>query len=471
MENKKSISDITISERRESVNINRIEEKRRTKTVSSYKKKNRKIRPIIITVIFFTVIIVFVISFFFHSSKINVRSKSETISFLNDTYKGVFSDTKTDTVVRIKSVGKIKITNSTNERQILREDTRFETLSKGEKNIYKIFDRVTIKKRSSVVVSAYSDSYGERYNLKKGEKLKVPGFKEAKMTEEYRDIVGEISEDFVFSDKITESGNKEDKIKTLGQSNYEIIEVEAKVSNEISSVGVEEVFNKAKGKIKIINNTKKNQKLRKETRFKFKDLVFKTYKSVTIPANSSVVVDAFADEAGRKYNIKKDIDFIVPGFKEAKMNYEYKNIVGLSFTDFSGGMIGKINIPNKNELVAVKEKLKVKSYKILKDKLNKINSGDEYIIINSKLNVIDEFDVKSVGEKVFVNIVSKQKIPVLKKVDFANMILKISEKGKASKIKINDFSKLQFKILDMENFNISKNKDIIFSVTGSAKVS
>jgi hypothetical protein len=421
------------------------------------------------------VFIILIISFFFHSVEVKVTSKKDNITFLNDVYTGLYNKNNLNNQNEVKkiSLGKIKITNNTKDLQTLREETRFQFGEGDKKIIYKILNRTSIKSKGSIVVDAYSDGFGEKYNQKKGdEKLVVPGFKEAKMTKEYENIFGQIEEDFSFSSEEVKKNN-EDSIKTLGYTGYEIITIPYESKKEISSIGIEEVFKKATGKIKIINNTNKNQKLRKETRFQNGDLIFKTQKSVTIPSNSFVVAEAFADESGRIYNIGKDNKFVIPGFKEAKMMQEYEKITGVVYSDFVGGMIGKINIPNKDELEIAKSNLNKESLELLQGRINNHNKKKDYVFLDVSSAIENIFKTEVNGDKIIVSLESTKKIPVIKKSDFIAMILKSNEVAseKLNSIEIKDFSKLNFKIINDDNFDINSENDILFSINGNAEIS
>lgn len=476
MDNKKSITDVKISQTREDFNKDDSAEKEVSeKNISSYKVKNKKVWPIFLGGIVFVIVILLFFSFFLHSSDIKIKSKTENITFLNDVYTGEYNENETvDINEPTKSVGEIIITNNTKNTQTLREETRFQLGEGGEKIIYKIFKRVSIKAGKSVAARAYSDGVGEKYNLKKSDNiLNIPGFKEAKKNLEYKNIFGKIKTDFVFTDTEIDTKNITKKPKTLGLTDYEVFTISSQAQEDVASIGVEDIFESSKGRIKISNKTKKNQRLRKETRFQNGDLIFKTYKSVTIPSKSSVVVDVYADESGKSYNLKKDTIFNIPGFKESKMDDEFEKITAVSVSDFSGGMIGRVNIPNKNEFDKAKDNLYKKSIDDLKNKLDNDSKKEEYIFLDSSADIENDFSVESNGDKNTVIIKSIKNIIAIKKIDFISMILKTEQTSEEDlkNVEINDFSGLSFKIVDENNFDIRSQKDILFSINGSAKIS
>ncbi len=480
-----SIRDIEISERREEFNHRKepINTENSSKGVS-YKAKNKKIWPKFLAFGIFAILVFTALSFAFHSASVIVKPKTEKLTFSNDIFTATVDDKNfTASVSENKaksgkiSKGKITIINNTKKKQNLREETRFQIGEGDSKIVYKIYKKVTIPAGKTVTVSAFSDGSGEKYNKSKGTKLKIPGFKEASMNTEYEKITGEIAEDFKTSDedlKNSENSKTENKEKkeSLATVKYRVLEITAEDSKQISSIGVEEVSEKATGKIKITNNTNKTQKLRKETRFGNDGLIFKTYKSVTIPAKKSVIVDAFADEAGEKYNIEKGIKFDVPGFKEAKMDNEYKNIFGVSETAFTGGVVGKKNIPNKDELEKAKKDLEKSVLDTLAVKSKKNTQKGDFILVGNNPYTQYNFKTKSVDNKVEVSVKAIQKIPIIMKKDFIAMILKSENitTEKIDQLDIKDLSDIELRILSPETFNIDSGDNFQFSVKGNAKV-
>ncbi len=472
----KSIRDIAVSERREKFN-NRGGLKN-TRGVS-YKAKNKKLWPKI-SFIFITFIVFFItFSILSHSATVTVSPKTEKLTFSNDVYMAVVDLEESILSTNMKnnqsgniSEGKITIINNTKSDQILKEKTRFQFGQNEQKTIFKIHDRVTIPAEKRITVTAFSAGVGEKYNKEKGTNLKIPGFREAKMTKEYQGIVGIIEETFVTTEKTTSKKQislKKDGKEALAKIKYQVIEFNLSEQKEISSIGLEEVSKKAKGKIRIINNTNRVQKLRKETRFSNGDLVFKINKSTTIKARSSVVVNAFADVAGEGYNIKKGMEFSIPGFKEANMTREYKNIVGIAESNFTGGKIGKKNIPNKIELESAKEYLK----QLLAEKLEiKIIEEKDVIVIGNNFQTQYNFKTESKGDKVLLSLNIIQRVPVIWKENFITMILESEEISteRVDQLKIKNLSNSQFEILNSDKFNIDSGDNFLFSINGNLDI-
>jgi hypothetical protein len=371
------------------------------------------------------------------------------------------------------SKGDIEISNNTEKSQNLREETRFQIGEGDKKVIYKIYNKITVAAGKSVIAEAFSDGSGEKYNKQIGTDLQIPGFKESNMTKEYKDITGKIVKAFETSSEETKTKEGDDP-KTSPPVMYQVLELVAEGEQEIESIAIEEVSEKATGKITITNNTSKTQKLRKETRFGNKYLVFKTYKSVTIPSKESVTVDAFADVAGELYNIKKGTKFDIPGFEESEMDYEYKNISGVAETKFSGGMIGKKNIPNKEELADIKEELKKEVLGTLEMKIKSNKILSDFIVLGGDdIDKQYDFETLSVDDKVLVSMRAVHKIPMINKKDFISMIIKSEEitTEKIDQIEIKNFPDIEFKILNQNVLNMDSGDSFSFSVKGNAEIS
>ncbi|PID83630.1 hypothetical protein CSB11_00255 [Candidatus Campbellbacteria bacterium] len=466
-----NITDIEISEkRREFTNL---QNNKRT-----FKQKNKRIWYKFLA--FFVLALAFFvfISYFLHSATVEIKPKTENLVFSNDIYTATISDgqnidgQKGNTAGEISkiSAGKITIKNDTDQRQSLRKETRFQT---EDGLVFKTYSAVTLKPKSEATVKAFSDGVGEKYNIKKDANLTVPGFKEAKMDDEFEKITGKVAEDFVFTkDDTTKQVTQQKVEKTEGSIKYSVLTTELERSKEIASIGVDSAEKKAEGEIEISNNLSKAQKLRKETRFQSKNgSVYKTFKSVTIPAKGKVKAKVFADVAGEKHNASKGTNLVVPGFKEAKMDKEFENIKAVVSSDIKGGSIGKTNIPNKDELEKAKTELK----NTILDELTietKKQKKDGDIILGNNFHTSYNFATESVGDKVVVKVKAIQKAPVVSKKDFIKMIFKSDNKKieNLDNIEIQNYSKLVFRILNPQSFNIGSGQSFNFAVKGDAVV-
>lgn len=246
---------------------------------------------------------------------------------------------------------------------------------------------------------------------------------------------------------------------------YELANFSFSLQEEMDSIGVEERENKATGKIKIINNSNETQKLLKETRFRNENKIFMTYKSVTVPANSSIIADAFATEAGQEYNLSQGVKFDIPGFEEVNSPL-FTKMSGEVAESFTGGLIGKNNIPDKNDLKLAREtsqdKLEVMADSEIVDKIK-----EGYLLVDSRS--FREFSEKmsSQENKVILTTTLNVQTILFKESNFLQMILNLDEQDEDLKIK--DITSLKFDILS-ENLSIDAADDFNFNLQGNIKI-
>ena len=246
---------------------------------------------------------------------------------------------------------------------------------------------------------------------------------------------------------------------------YEIKNFSFSTKKEIKSVGIEEKKEKATGKIKIINNSDKAQKLRKETRFRNGDKIFMTYKSTMIPAHSSIVAKTFATEPGEEYNLPVGTKLDIPGFEEVNSPL-FKKMSGEISEEFTGGFLGKDNVPNKDDLELARKTSRDK-LEILADSKIVDNLPEGYLLVDSQL--FRDFSEKmlSIDDKIILTTVINIQAIVFREDDFLKMILNLKEKDKNLKIK--DRTSLRFKILS-DNFSVDAGDSFDFSVQGKIKM-
>lgn len=111
----------------------------------------------------------------------------------------------------------------------------------------------------------------------------------------------------------------------------------------VDASGTEHAEEKASGNITVYNETAKQMRLIKNTRFQSPDgLVFRIPASVDVPAMQAgkagtATVTVFADATGPKYNIAPTDKFTLPGLKGGA---DYAKIYAKSSAAFSGGFSG-----------------------------------------------------------------------------------------------------------------------------------
>ena len=445
----------------------------------SYKTKNKRnfIKILLILVLFIAIFIS--VSMIFHKANIEISSKGKSHTFSNDFFVAVADIKEVDgqqkeEVQDVKSivVGDIKIINNTSKDVKLVKRTRFQV----DDLVFRIQKSVTIPAKKNIIAQGVAEKEGGDYKITKDTKLEIPGFKESNLMDKYENVYGLANIDFDFgknSDEKIEPETTEkaedgdDKVGNLPEIKYNTFSVISTAEKRISSIGIDEIEKKADGKIKIVNNTSKTQKIVKNTRFKKDDLIFKIKTSTTILPKSSTIVNATADIAGTDYNIKKETKLEIPGFEEAKLMDHFKNIYGLVETDFTGGNIGKENIPDKNELEKTENELKKQLAEDLDTKVRKFVLN-KYLLIKGGEKTIYNMKTISVDDDVLVVVEATRKGQIINKDDFIKQAL-LSDEVTLDDLKdleIVGIHKLDVKILDSESFDPESGESFKFSVSG-----
>lgn len=124
---------------------------------------------------------------------------------------------------------------------------------------------------------------------------------------------------------------------------FEMLSLSDEKSIEVSAGEKTYVERRAEGRVTLYNNNESSQKLLIDTRLESPDgYIYKTKIATEIPGKSgnnpgSIEVDVYADEAGDVYNIDKDTDLKVVGFRGSP---KYETVYAKSLTDIEGGFKG-----------------------------------------------------------------------------------------------------------------------------------
>ena len=250
---------------------------------------------------------------------------------------------------------------------------------------------------------------------------------------------------------------------------FKIINYTFETKKEVEVKMVQNVKRPAVGKIKIINNTNKAQKLRKETRFETPDgKIFKIYKSITIPPKLSIIRDAFADKPGPEYNLKKGVKMTIPGFKEVNNTYLYKNMSGEIASDFQGGYIGKEYLPNEEDYKTKKAEIEREiEEKLPLLTLSKIDKN-QYILNLDGIFAKTDYKVVTENGKNYISAITNVKAVIFKKDDFLSLITHLS-KDVISDYDLKSKSFLKFKIFNKESLNLDNLIEFKFKISGDVK--
>lgn len=145
---------------------------------------------------------------------------------------------------------------------------------------------------------------------------------------------------------------------------------EDEISQEFSATGVSEVNQRASGRLRVYNNYSLLQVLVENTRFlSAEGKLFRSTKSVTVPAGGDLEVPVTAAESGSSYNIKPTT-FSIPGLVGSP---RYTQVYAKSFSAMSGGLEGKTTQVSQTDLSRAQEELENKLGQELRRELEEIS--------------------------------------------------------------------------------------------------
>ena len=181
----------------------------------------------------------------------------------------------------------------------------------------------------------------------------------------------------------------------------QLFNIEKSASKSFPATGEKDVAQKARGKIVVYNDLAVTQQLIATTRFETKEgLVFRTLKSITVPAAKSssgtMEVEVIADKPGIEYNIAAS-DFIVSAFKEKNDQEKLKKVYGKSVQPMKGGTSGKAKVVTDQDYQAAKDVLMEELKRVVAEAL-KSQSANLKIINSANVVIKDTQSTAQVDE-------------------------------------------------------------------------
>jgi len=135
----------------------------------------------------------------------------------------------------------------------------------------------------------------------------------------------------------------------------QLISTDKTVSKTFNATGEKDVAQKARGKIEVFNDQNTSQSLVATTRFQTDaGLIFRTLKSISIPAGKSLIVEVIADKAGADYNVSPS-NFVVSSFKESGDKEKLTKVYGKSTEAMHGGTSGKAKVVTESDYNKAKD--------------------------------------------------------------------------------------------------------------------
>lgn len=256
-------------------------------------------------------------------------------------------------------------------------------------------------------------------------------------------------------------------------------------TKEIPATKEVDVFKKAEGPIIIYNSySSANQRLIKNTRFESPDgKIYRLTQSVVVPGTQikngetlpgSALVVVTADSPGQEYNIGNS-DFSIPGFKG---DPRYGKFYARSKPDtpISGGFSGKKKVADEKDIETARADLK----NLIRDELirNALSQKPaDYVMYDDGMFFSFEDGDVSSNENILLNdtvsVTEKGSVQIII-FNSGELSKIIAQKGVSdwddSEIFIPEIEKLDFKIKNRENLDISRASSTNFSLSGKIKI-
>lgn len=175
---------------------------------------------------------------------------------------------------------------------------------------------------------------------------------------------------------------------------FQMLSIEDDATTAVASTGAVYVEKKATGTVRLFNNNPGAQKLLIDTRLTSPDgKIYKTKVATTIPGQKivsgktspgSIDVSLYADESGESYNLAKDVELKVLGFKGGP---KYTTVYGETLTEIGGGAKGQSSNVSEEDLKSQTEILKTQLTTTLTEKARAQLPAD--FIMYDKVSVVD----------------------------------------------------------------------------------
>lgn len=227
----------------------------------------------------------------------------------------------------------------------------------------------------------------------------------------------------------------------------------------------ENVQSKAAGKIVVKNTTNSQQRFIPNTRFENEDgLVYRTPRSVVIPAQGEVEITVQADIPGEEYNNESGFTFTLPGLRGTA---GFNSFSAVQSGPLTGGYSGIITTPTDQELEAGKNTIEA----TLRDKLQaelvkRVPAG--FVVTDDLLYISPViFNEKPDQERGGIELVVESTIQAVmfKKTDFdtfiASSVLKDYTPGQS--VSITNLPDITMELVS-DDFDVQEDEEFEFSL-------
>src|SRR3989344_2161578 len=168
----------------------------------------------------------------------------------------------------------------------------------------------------------------------------------------------------------------------------QVFTIEKKLSQKFTATGQKDAIQKARGKITVNNELNTPQPLVATTRFESESgKVFRTLKTINVPAAGSTEVEVISDKPGQEYNIPPG-KFTIIAFKEKGDAERYQKVYAKSSDSMHGGINGKATVVSQSDYDKANEALLQQLSKDIADALK--SQAAQFKIVNGSSVVVSD---------------------------------------------------------------------------------
>ena len=245
---------------------------------------------------------------------------------------------------------------------------------------------------------------------------------------------------------------------------------EAEESLFIEGSVEENVQTSATGKITVKNDTDSQQRFIPRTRFETPDgLVYRTPRSVVIPANGETEITVTADIPGDEYNSESGLSFTLPGLQGTA---GFNSFTAVQTGEITGGFSGIITTATKDEIEAGKKALETQLENSLRDQLvRKVPAG--FVATNELMELSPiSFSEKPNQERGGIEIIARGTVEAVmfEKQEFDNFVASsvLKDYTPDQSVSIENPESLTIRILS-DDFDLQEDDEFEFSLKGSGE--
>lgn len=264
---------------------------------------------------------------------------------------------------------------------------------------------------------------------------------------------------------------------TPGELSYTMYIAEFEDSKIVTASGAEEVEEKARGTITIINNYSADPvRLIATTRFETPEgLVFRITEDVSVPGKKGAIpgelsVNVIADETGEKYNVGPVNKFTLPGLKgNAAM---YADVYARSTSAMTGGFMGERPVVTQADEEAARSEIRDRLEQKVREAVAEKNTGDSIALLDLAKITYAPLPTFPEGQgSARIRESAKAEIVIFAGADFAQTVAKgVSADAEQSSVFLKNPESLRATLVEGEEPQVPGSTPITFTLSGTGQI-